>query len=48
MSMTNDLMDIPSYAPRETVEELNRFIIGQDDAKRAVAICKKKYIRKTF
>ncbi|MAH05612.1 MAG: HslU--HslV peptidase ATPase subunit [Alphaproteobacteria bacterium] len=36
--MTNDLMDIPSYAPRETVEELNRFIIGQDDAKRAVAI----------
>ncbi|MEC7703253.1 MAG: ATP-dependent protease ATPase subunit HslU, partial [Pseudomonadota bacterium] len=26
------------YAPRETVEELNRFIIGQDDAKRAVAI----------
>ncbi|MGN7503035.1 MAG: ATP-dependent protease ATPase subunit HslU [Alphaproteobacteria bacterium] len=38
MSMTNDLMDIPSYAPRETVEELNRFIIGQDDAKRAVAI----------
>ena len=38
MSMTNDLMDIPSYAPRETVEALNRFIIGQDDAKRAVAI----------
>ncbi|MED5422093.1 MAG: AAA family ATPase, partial [Pseudomonadota bacterium] len=29
---------MPSYAPRETVEELNRFIIGQDDAKRAVAI----------
>ncbi len=38
MSITNELIDIPSYAPRETVEELNRFIIGQDEAKRAVAI----------
>lgn len=27
-----------SFSPRETVSELDRFIIGQDDAKRAVAI----------
>lgn len=27
-----------SFTPRETVSELDRFIIGQDDAKRAVAI----------
>ncbi|MFT6581701.1 MAG: ATP-dependent protease ATPase subunit HslU [Alphaproteobacteria bacterium] len=27
-----------SFSPREIVSELNRFIIGQDDAKRAVAI----------
>jgi len=27
-----------SFTPREIVSELNRFIIGQDDAKRAVAI----------
>ena len=38
MSAAKELIDIPSYAPRETVEELNRFIIGQDEAKRAVAI----------
>ena len=31
-------MDIPVYSPREIVSELDRFIIGQDDAKRAVAI----------
>ena len=31
-------MDIPTYSPREIVSELDRFIIGQADAKRAVAI----------
>jgi|TARA_R110002126_G_scaffold3263_1_gene18464 ATP-dependent HslUV protease ATP-binding subunit HslU len=37
-AVKENLVDIPSFAPRETVEELNRFIIGQDDAKRAVSI----------
>jgi ATP-dependent HslUV protease ATP-binding subunit HslU len=31
-------MDVPVYSPREIVSELDRFIIGQGDAKRAVAI----------
>ncbi len=31
-------MDSPVYSPREIVSELDRFIIGQNDAKRAVAI----------
>jgi ATP-dependent HslUV protease ATP-binding subunit HslU len=31
-------MDVPVYSPREIVSELDRFIIGQNDAKRAVAI----------
>ena len=31
-------MEIPVYSPREIVSELDRFIIGQNDAKRAVAI----------
>ncbi|HUC16532.1 MAG TPA: ATP-dependent protease ATPase subunit HslU [Acetobacteraceae bacterium] len=31
-------MDAPSYSPREIVSELDRFIVGQNDAKRAVAI----------
>ena len=31
-------MDVPTYSPREIVSELDRFIIGQADAKRAVAI----------
>src|SRR3954454_21105727 len=31
-------MDGPTYSPREIVSELDRFIVGQDDAKRAVAI----------
>ncbi len=31
-------MDIPTLSPREIVAELDRFIIGQDDAKRAVAV----------
>jgi len=31
-------MEVPTYTPREIVSELDRFIVGQDDAKRAVAI----------
>jgi ATP-dependent HslUV protease ATP-binding subunit HslU len=31
-------MDVPTYLPREIVSELDRFIVGQTDAKRAVAI----------
>ena len=31
-------MDVPTYSPREIVSELERFIVGQDDAKRGVAI----------
>lgn len=30
--------DVPAFSPREIVSELDRYIIGQDDAKRAVAI----------
>lgn len=33
-----DILNIPSFSPREIVHELDRFIIGQTDAKRAVAI----------
>ncbi len=32
------MIDVPVYSPREIVSELDRFIIGQNDAKRAVAI----------
>jgi ATP-dependent HslUV protease ATP-binding subunit HslU len=31
-------MDVPTYSPREIVSELDRFIVGQAEAKRAVAI----------
>ena len=31
-------MEVPTYSPREIVSELDRFIVGQGDAKRAVAI----------
>ena len=31
-------MDTPTFLPREIVSELDRFIVGQNDAKRAVAI----------
>jgi ATP-dependent HslUV protease ATP-binding subunit HslU len=31
-------MDVPTMSPREIVAELDRFIVGQNDAKRAVAI----------
>src|ERR1700732_339319 len=32
------MMEVPTYSPREIVSELDRFIVGQQDAKRAVAI----------
>ena len=32
------LENVPTYSPREIVGELDRFIVGQNDAKRAVAI----------
>jgi ATP-dependent HslUV protease ATP-binding subunit HslU len=31
-------MEVPTYSPREIVSELDRFIVGQGDAKRAVAV----------
>ena len=31
-------LDIPAFSPREIVSELDRFIIGQNDAKKAVAV----------
>ncbi|MGV4878031.1 ATP-dependent protease ATPase subunit HslU [Acetobacter indonesiensis] len=31
-------MDVPTFSPQEIVSELDRFIVGQGDAKRAVAI----------
>jgi ATP-dependent HslUV protease ATP-binding subunit HslU len=31
-------MEVPTFSPREIVSELDRFIVGQGDAKRAVAI----------
>ena len=31
-------MEVPTYSPREIVSELDRYIVGQTDAKRAVAI----------
>src|ERR1700712_2527344 len=31
-------MEAPTYSPREIVSELDRYIVGQNDAKRAVAI----------
>lgn len=34
----DDGTDLPAFSPREIVSELDRFIIGQKDAKRAVAI----------
>jgi len=33
-----ETLNIPAFSPRETVSELDRFIIGQNDAKKAVAI----------
>jgi ATP-dependent HslUV protease ATP-binding subunit HslU len=50
-------MEAPTYSPREIVSELDRFIVGQGDAKRAVAIalrnrwrrqaCARKWCRRT-
>jgi len=34
----NEALAIPAFSPREIVSELDRFIIGQHDAKKAVAI----------
>src|SRR5271154_890739 len=31
-------MEVPTFSPREIVSELDRFIVGQNDAKRAVAV----------
>jgi len=36
--VTNRILDIPAFTPREIVSELDRHIIGQNAAKRAVAI----------
>ncbi len=38
MSEATPPTDVSSFSPREIVSELDRFIIGQDDAKKAVAI----------
>jgi ATP-dependent HslUV protease ATP-binding subunit HslU len=35
---TAAILEIPAFSPRETVSELDRFIIGQNKAKRAVAV----------
>jgi ATP-dependent HslUV protease ATP-binding subunit HslU len=32
------MLDVPTFSPREIVGELDRFIVGQNDAKKAVAI----------
>ena len=32
------MLNVPSFSPREIVSELDRFIVGQDAAKKAVAI----------
>lgn len=40
--------DIQSFTPEEVVKELNRFIIGQDDAKRAVAIALRNRWRRSM
>ncbi|MDI6652696.1 ATP-dependent protease ATPase subunit HslU [Gluconobacter japonicus] len=40
-------MAIPNFAPREIVSELDRFIVGQSDAKRAVAIAMRNRWRRS-
>ena len=37
-SEKHETLDVPAFTPRETVSELDRFIIGQGEAKKAVAI----------
>lgn len=41
------MMDVPNFSPREIVSELDRFIIGQNDAKRAVAIAMRNRWRRS-
>jgi ATP-dependent HslUV protease ATP-binding subunit HslU len=41
-----EIRDVESMTPREIVEELNRFIIGQEDAKRAVAVALRNRYRR--
>ena len=38
VSQENESTAIPSFSPREIVSELDRFIIGQKDAKKAMAV----------
>mgnify|MGYP003391888085 CR=1 FL=1 len=38
MAEKNIILDVPAFSPREIVSELDRHIIGQNDAKRAVAV----------
>lgn len=40
-------MAVPNFAPREIVSELDRFIVGQSDAKRAVAIAMRNRWRRS-
>ncbi|MBS1002598.1 ATP-dependent protease ATPase subunit HslU [Acetobacter thailandicus] len=40
-------MEIPTFSPREIVSELDRFIVGQADAKRAVAIAMRNRWRRS-
>ena len=37
-NLTESVLDIPAFTPREIVSELDRYIIGQSEAKKAVAI----------
>ena len=47
--MTSRLLDsmANAFTPREVVSELDRFIVGQSDAKRAVAIALRNRWRRT-
>ncbi|EHH67644.1 ATP-dependent protease ATPase subunit HslU [Gluconobacter morbifer] len=40
-------MDVPNFSPRDIVAELDRYIIGQTDAKRAVAIAMRNRWRRS-
>ncbi|MBS1041706.1 ATP-dependent protease ATPase subunit HslU [Gluconobacter cerinus] len=40
-------MSVPNFAPHEIVSELDRFIVGQSDAKRAVAIAMRNRWRRS-
>ena len=47
----SEILNLPSQAheltPREVVRELDRYIIGQDEAKRAVAIALRNRYRRS-